>query len=114
MTLLAHGLGGSNDLPIPYTYALIGAAWVLTLTFAVVILAWRAPRFDPEHPGRPLPARLGTAVDSAATRWVLAIAGLLFWLWVGAADAGIFLAGWFAVRHRRARVHERRAASVEA
>ena len=85
MTLLAHGLGGSNDLPIPYTYALIGAAWVLTLTFAVVILAWRAPRFDPEHPGRPLPARLGTAVDSAATRWVLAIGGLLFWLWVGAA-----------------------------
>ncbi|CQD02519.1 hypothetical protein BN970_00168 [Mycolicibacterium conceptionense] len=39
--LLAHGLGGSTDLPIPYTYALIGAAWTLTFTFAVVALAWR-------------------------------------------------------------------------
>lgn len=40
-TVLAHGLGGSADLPIPYTYALIGAAWALTFTFAVVALAWR-------------------------------------------------------------------------
>ena len=30
--VLAHGLGGSTDLPIPYTYALIGAAWALTFT----------------------------------------------------------------------------------
>ena len=53
--VLAHGLGGSTDLPIPYTYALIGAAWALTFTFAVVALAWRRPRFDPGQPGRPLP-----------------------------------------------------------
>ena len=39
--VLAHGLGGSTDLPIPFTYALIGAAWALTFTFAVVALAWR-------------------------------------------------------------------------
>ena len=32
--VLAHGLGGSTDLPIPFTYALIGAAWALTFTFA--------------------------------------------------------------------------------
>ena len=53
--VLAHGLGGSTDLPIPFTYALIGAAWALTFTFAVVALAWRRPRFDPDKPGRPLP-----------------------------------------------------------
>lgn len=35
-TLLAHGLGGSTDLPIPFTYAVVGAAWALTFTFAVV------------------------------------------------------------------------------
>lgn len=86
--LLAHGLGGSNDLPIPYTYALIGAAWVLTLTFAVVILAWRVPRFDPAHPGRPLPGRVSAIVDTPAVRWAIAIAALVFWLWVGA--AGVF------------------------
>ncbi len=46
---MAHGLGGSTDLPIPLTYALIGAAWALTFTFAVVALAWRRPRFDPTN-----------------------------------------------------------------
>ena len=52
VAVLAHGLGGSTDLPIPYTYALIGAAWALTFTFAVVAFAWRQPRFDPDKPGR--------------------------------------------------------------
>lgn len=42
MTLLAHGLGGSTDLPVPLGYALVGAAWALTFTFAIVALAWRA------------------------------------------------------------------------
>ena len=55
VAVLAHGLGGSTDLPIPFTYALIGAAWALTFTFAVVALAWRRPRFDPDKPGRALP-----------------------------------------------------------
>jgi hypothetical protein len=53
--ILAHGLGGSTDLPIPFTYALIGAAWALTFTFAVVALAW--PRFDPDKPAARCHAR---------------------------------------------------------
>ena len=32
--VLAHGLGGSGDLPVPYLYAMVGAAWALTFTFA--------------------------------------------------------------------------------
>ena len=71
--VLAHGLGGSSDLPIPYTYALIGAAWALTFTFAVVALAWRRPRFDPDQPGRAAAAvgddrgrRAGHAVGGGA------------------------------------------------
>jgi hypothetical protein len=66
--VLAHGLGGSSDLPIPYTYALIGATWAPTFTFAVVELAWRRPRFDPARPGRPLPARLTAVVVAAHDR----------------------------------------------
>jgi hypothetical protein len=80
--ILAHGLGGSNDLPIPYTYALIGGAWALTFTFAVVVLAWRKPRFDPAKPGRPLPQWVTTVADAAVTRWAVALAGLLFAVWV--------------------------------
>ena len=81
-TVLAHGLGGSSDLPIPLTYALIGAAWALTFTFAVVALAWRKPRFDPEAPGRPLPRWVTTAVDAPATRWAVGLLALAFAGWV--------------------------------
>lgn len=80
--VLAHGLGGSTDLPIPYTYALIGAAWTLTFTFAVVALAWRRPRFDPEKPGLPLPSWVTTTVDSAVTRWVVGLLSLALTGWV--------------------------------
>ena len=101
--VLAHGLGGSNDLPIPYTYALIGAAWALTFTFAVVALAWRKPRFDSARPGRPLPQWVNTVVDARATRWSAAIAVLLFAVWVtiaaivGPQDADNPLPGVFYV-----------------
>jgi hypothetical protein len=83
--VLAHGIGGATDLPIPFTYALIGAAWALTVTFAVVALAWRRPRFDPDRPGRPLPRWVSTFIDTPATRWAVAIAGLLFAVWVAIA-----------------------------
>ncbi|GFG53678.1 hypothetical protein CQY20_23470 [Mycolicibacterium agri] len=85
VTVLAHGLGGSTDLPIPYTYALIGAAWALTFTFAVVAFAWRRPRFDPDKPGRALPQWVTTVVDAPVTRWVVAAAGLAFAAWVAMA-----------------------------
>ena len=81
-SVLAHGLGGSSDLPIPYTYALIGAAWALTFTFAVVALAWKKPRFDATKPGRPLPQWATTLVDAPATRWAAAVAALLAAAWV--------------------------------
>jgi len=87
-SVLAHGLGGSSDLPIPYAYALIGAAWALTFTFAVVALAWRHPRFDPAKPGRPLPQWVTSVTDAPMTRWAAAIAGLLFTAWV--ATAAVF------------------------
>ena len=101
--VLAHGLGGSTDLPIPYTYALIGAAWALTFTFAVVALAWRRPRFDPDKPGRALPVWVTTFVDAPVTRWAVGIAGLLFAVWValagfvGPQDANNPLPGVFYV-----------------
>lgn len=83
--VLAHGLGGSGDLPVPYAYAMVGAAWALTFTFALVAFAWRQPRFDPLKPGRPLPAALTTFVDARPTRWVAAALALVFALWAVAA-----------------------------
>jgi hypothetical protein len=88
VTVLAHGLGGSTDLPIPLGFALVGAAWALTFTFAIVALAWRKPRFDPDKPGHPLPHWVTRAVDSPAIRWTAALLALAFAAWV--VMAGLF------------------------
>jgi hypothetical protein len=101
--VLAHGLGGSTDLPIPYGYALIGAAWALTFTFAVVAFAWRKPRFDPAKPGHPLPQWLTRPIDSPLVRRSAAILALLFTIWVvvvgimGPQNSGNALPGVFYV-----------------
>ncbi|CAM3199895.1 hypothetical protein MYCO108962_05930 [Mycobacterium colombiense] len=83
--VLAHGLGGSGDLPVPYAYAMVGAAWALTFTFALVAFAWRRPRFDPLKPGRPLPTAVTTFVDSPVTRWSAAALALVCAAWAVAA-----------------------------
>jgi hypothetical protein len=80
--VLAHGLGGSGDLPVPYLYAMVGAAWALTFTFALVAFAWRRPRFDPLKPGHPLPTAVTTLVDARVTRWTAAVLALVFAVWV--------------------------------
>ncbi len=79
--LLAHGLGGSSDLPVPYAYAVVGAAWALTFTFALVAFAWRRPRFDPVAPGRPLPAAVTAIVDARVSRVTATGAALVFAVW---------------------------------
>lgn len=81
LVVLAHGVGGSTDLPVPLSFALIGAAWALTFTFAVVALAWKRPRFDPTKPGRRLPVWITRAVDAPVCRWAAAILALLFTAW---------------------------------
>jgi hypothetical protein len=84
-TVLAHGVGGSTDLPIPLAYALIGGVWALIVTFAVVAVAWRAPRFDPAKPGRALPKWITDMVDSPVIRRVVAAVALAAAVWVVAA-----------------------------
>jgi hypothetical protein len=79
--VLAHGLGGSSDLPVPYAFSVIGAAWALTFTFALVAFAWRRPRFDPLTPVRPLSTAVTTLVDSRVTRSIAAFAALAFAGW---------------------------------
>lgn len=81
--LAAHGVGGATDLPIPFMYAMVGASWALTLSFAVLALAWKSPRFA----GQP-----AAAAPPARRPW-LAVVGLVLTAWVlvalfaGPADA---------------------------
>lgn len=69
--ILAHGLGGSTDLPLPVTAVLIGGAWALSISFAVLVFAWRTPRLDPARSLLVLPVRVSDFADSRTTRAIL-------------------------------------------
>lgn len=79
-----HGLGSRQDLPLPLPAAIGGAAVVLLVSFAVLALAWREPRWDGVAAGRPLPG-LTRLVDTPWFRACLAAVGLFTFAWIGAA-----------------------------
>lgn len=81
--LPAHGIGGATDLPIPFLYAMVGASWALTISFAVLALAWKEPRFADGPPAQEPPTRrpLLSFVGLLVTAWVLVT------LYAGRADA---------------------------
>ena len=62
--VFAHGIGGSKDLPIPLELTIAGAVAALTVSFTVLAVAWRTPRYDGERTGRPAPPWLAQVVDS--------------------------------------------------
>ena len=74
---LAHGIGGAKDLPISPELAIAGAVAALTISFTVLAIAWRSPRYDESTSGRPVPQWLVAVVDSAAFRVALRLVGLV-------------------------------------
>lgn len=84
MDLLAHGVGGGEDLPIPFEYALAGACAALAISFSVLALAWRTPRYENAGHRRP-PEWLATSVDSVWFAGALRVLGFAFFCYVGAA-----------------------------
>jgi hypothetical protein len=111
-----HGIGGSQDLPIPLSLALAGGAAALAISFIVLAIAWRNPRYDASVDGRPLPGALARAVDGGWLSVLLRVFGLVFtayvvwaavagadslanptfgvvyvWLWVGIVPASLLL-----------------------
>ena len=74
---LAHGLGGPADLPVPPELAIAGAVAALVVSFTVLALAWRTPRYDPATSGRPAPQWLARLVDHPAFAAALRVAGML-------------------------------------
>jgi len=72
--LVSHGFGGSTDLPIPFVFAVVGAAWALTISFAVLALAWKEPRFSDTETADEMPPRRPwlAVIGVLATGWVMA------------------------------------------
>lgn len=81
----AHGIGGAKDLPISPELAIAGAVAALTVSFTVLVLAWRSPRYDAATSGRPAPELLARLVDSTGWRVGLRVVGMVFFLYAGAA-----------------------------
>jgi hypothetical protein len=87
--VFAHGIGGAKDLPIPAEYAMAGAGAALAVSFIVLALAWRTPRFDAATKGTPAPAWLAAVVDGTWFPALLRALGLIFFAYVAwAAVAG--------------------------
>ena len=84
-SISAHGLGGAKDLPIPSELAIAGAVAALVISFTVLAVAWREPRYDPATSGRPAPAWLDRLVSSRALAVTARALGMAFFLYVAAA-----------------------------
>ncbi len=85
---LAHGIGGAQDLPISPMLAIAGAVAALTVSFTVLAVAWRTPRYEGGATGRPAPRWLASSVDSAAWRITLKAIGMVllaYTLWAAVA-----------------------------
>jgi hypothetical protein len=83
--LLAHGIGGAKDLPIPLELAIAGAVAALVVSFTVLAIAWRAPRYDAATSGRSAPAWLDRLTSSTPWRVTLRTVGFAIFLYVAAA-----------------------------
>ena len=82
---LAHGIGGAKDLPISPELAIAGATAALVVSFTVLAVAWRSPRYDAATSGRPAPAWLAGIVDATWWRVLWRVVGFALFLYVAAA-----------------------------
>lgn len=80
--LLAHGVGSREDLPIPFAYAVTGAAVAIVASFLALGLLWREPRLDPATAGRPLPVGLARVLDGRPLQAGLRLLGTVMTAYV--------------------------------
>lgn len=87
----AHGLGGGADLPIPASFAVAGGTAALTVSFLVLLLAWRRARYADAEVGLVVPRALAVVIDHPALRVAvrtigLAVAAFAAWAAVAGED----------------------------
>lgn len=66
--LLAHGLGGRSDLPIPLSLAVQGAGIAVFVSFVALTFLWRTPRLRGAAAGRPVPPAVQRVIEHPALR----------------------------------------------
>ena len=83
MLIPLHGIASRHDLPLPFSFVVTGAALALLISFAILILAWRRPRFE-RIGGRPMRG-LTVVVDSPVVRLIARVLVLATYIWAGLA-----------------------------
>jgi hypothetical protein len=83
MLVPLHGIASRHDLPLPFSFVVVGAALALTISFVVLAVAWREPRY-PAVRGRPVPG-LTKIVDHHGVRLAARLIILATWAWAGLA-----------------------------
>lgn len=85
--LLAHGIGGRSDLPLPLWMFSYGAGTALLISFVALRVLWPRPRLEAAARGRPAAGWMSTAVSAAGAAG--RVAGVaIFALVLAAAIAG--------------------------
>lgn len=85
MGIVAHGLGGIRDLPVPTWLFYWGGAGVLVLSFVALGTLWRQPLLDRHAQGRRVPPWLEGAVSWTPVRVTVQAASVALLLLVFAA-----------------------------
>ena len=83
MLIPLHGIASRRDLPLPFSFVVAGAVLALVISFAILIFAWRTPRFK-RVGGRDLP-RVTAVVDSPVVQLIARALVLATYAWAGLA-----------------------------
>jgi hypothetical protein len=119
--ILAHGLGGRVDLPVPRWLFVFGAAAALLLSFVALAGLWREPRFEHRVERRAKPGAVQSVLTNRTLEWVIRTTALAFavvvtiasflpvgttetigpvvvfvWFWVGLAFLHGLFGNWWA------------------
>jgi hypothetical protein len=83
MLIPLHGIASRRDLPLPFSLVVIGAVLALVISFAILIFAWRQPRFE-RVGGRPVRG-LTAVVDNPVVTLIARALVLATYVWAGLA-----------------------------
>jgi len=98
--VIAHGLGGRLDLPVPEWLFVYGAAAVVLISFVALGVLWKQPRLEDPAEGRPFPDPLqgvfrSRAVEVVVRALFVLILGIVFAAGVAGRDQAFFnIAPW--------------------
>ena len=128
MLIPLHGIASRHDLPLPFSFVVVGAGAALVVSFVILVLAWRRPRFPTLHGislggltrllDRSLVRVVARVVIIATYAWAaMALAlgpdlltnpifGFVYvWMWVGLVPTSLLFGRWWRATNPLRTIH---------